>query len=344
MLVVAAMCFTAVVTVGRQAAVEASVSRELSGPAALTLTITDISGNGVLDAATVQLLTGMNGTRAVIARDRPVDAVNGALGAGASPVAVVGLHGTIDAALDLTSGRMPAAGEVIVSGELLSTLRMSDPVGYLEATDGTQWSVVGSFEPVSPFGDLATMAVTTPSIGSVSGGDGNHQQVRMVAQDVSHVRAMQQAALRIVDATPNDIQVISPAAAATTSQSVANELAGFGRSLLFLILGVGAFFVAVVVLADVLIRRRDLGRRRTLGITRGDLMTLVTLRTAVPAVAGAVTGSCVGHVLVTVQHGAPPADFTLAVTVLACVTALGAALPPAAYAAGRDPVEVMRTP
>lgn len=34
--------------------------------------------------------------------------------------------------------------------------------------------------------------------------------------------------------------------------------------------------VAVVVLADVLVRRRDLGRRRTLGVTRGDLTALVT--------------------------------------------------------------------
>ena len=41
---------------------------------------------------------------------------------------------------------------------------------------------------------------------------------------------------------------------------------------LLLILGAGAFFVSIVVLADVLIRRRDLGRRRTLGIGRGDLI------------------------------------------------------------------------
>ena len=37
------------------------------------------------------------------------------------------------------------------------------------------------------------------------------------------------------------------------------------------------------MLADVLVRRKDLGRRRALGATRGAIISLVTLRTLGPA-------------------------------------------------------------
>ena len=52
LLVVAAMCFAAVATVGRQAATEAAVAAELSGPGARVLTVTDTGGTGFLTGAT----------------------------------------------------------------------------------------------------------------------------------------------------------------------------------------------------------------------------------------------------------------------------------------------------
>ena len=93
-------------------------------------------------------------------------------------------------------------------------------------------------------------------------------------------------------------------ALAAGNATITGELAGLGRSLLLLILGAGAFFVAIVVLADVLIRRRDLGRRRTLGIGRADLVLLVAVRTAAPAVLGAVVGAGTGYAVVVGQGGA----------------------------------------
>ena len=87
------------------------------------------------------------------------------------------------------------------------------------------------------------------------------------------------------------VQVDSPAALAETARDLNAQMSGFGRTLLLLILGAGGFFVAAVVLADVLIRRRDLGRRRTLGVTRADLIALVSLRTLITALLGAALGN-----------------------------------------------------
>lgn len=138
--------------------------------------------------------------------------------------------------------------------------------------------------------------------------------------------------------------VESPTGLAELTQAVGGQLAGYGRSLLLLILGVGAFFVGTVVLSDILIRRRDLGRRRTLGATRADLTALVTVRTITPAAIGALVGSLAASV-VNASAGYPaPLDFTVAVAVLAVLTASLGALLPAGYAARRDPVNIMRTP
>ena len=71
LLVVAAMCFAAVATVGRQAATEAAVAAELSGPAARVLTVTDSGGTGFLTGATVATLATTVGVLAPAASADP---------------------------------------------------------------------------------------------------------------------------------------------------------------------------------------------------------------------------------------------------------------------------------
>lgn len=338
-LVVAAMCLASVVTVGRQAATEAALAERLSGPTARTLTITDTGSTGALTGPVITSMTNLHHTQAVIARGAPVDAINGALGAGSPRVAVTEILGTPTSAITLTVGRMPGPGEVIVSDTTATTLGLEQPAGYLESTDGRQWSIVGGFEAITPFEELEDLAV--------AGADPTNQtparQIHVTVADRDHVQQVTLAALALADLDPQRTHVARPAALDEANQAITGQIVGLGRSLLLLILGVGAFFVAIVVLADVLIRRRDLGRRRTLGITRPDLITLVTLRTGMPALLGATLGTTAGALII--SPTAPvPIVFCTAVATLALTTAATAAIPPALYAATRDPVEVMRTP
>ena len=106
------------------------------------------------------------------------------------------------------------------------------------------------------------------------------------------------------------------------------------------VVGVGALLVAGVVLADVLIRSRDLGRRRTLGITRLDLVLLVCARTGIAAGAGVVLG-CGLTAVVLWDHLSPAG--VVGATAVTTTTAVLAAVPPAVFAAHRDPVRVLRT-
>ena len=121
-------------------------------------------------------------------------------------------------------------------------------------------------------------------------------------------------------------------------------MATFGRTLLLGVLGGGALLVAIVTLADVLVRRKDLGRRRALGATRGAILFLVVLRTLAPALLGAALGVAAGLYATSRLGAMPPWPFTLGTATLALLAASVAAIPPALYAATRDPVRVLRTP
>ncbi len=94
----------------------------------------------------------------------------------------------------------------------------------------------------------------------------------------------------------------------------------------------------------VLVRQRDLGRRRALGADRPTIITLVVTRTLIAATLGALAGTAAAVVITTSSGVRAPAGFIGAVAILALLTAAIAAIPPAAIAAYRDPVAVLRTP
>src|SRR5699024_604961 len=155
-LVVAAMCFSAIITVGRQAAMESSIAAELAGPTARTLTVADATGEGITTPATIEVLASIGQVSAVMARGLPIDVVNGALGEGVVEVELIELHGDLTNAIEINSGRMPKSEEVLIPQAMLDKLRLAEPTGFLEATDGRQWSFVGSCEPIAPFDDLSS--------------------------------------------------------------------------------------------------------------------------------------------------------------------------------------------
>lgn len=345
LLVIAGIDVAALATVGRQAAAENELALLLDGPSARTLTVTVTSDAQVITPAAVQSLASLSHTDAVVATSLPVDAYSASLGRGTDPVAIVDAYGTLSRAITITRGRLPATSEVILAEDLMTPLGLAEPVGSLVAPDGREWAIVGTFTASPPFEDFGRMAISSPALNASSGTRGfTFGELRVVADSRNSVGAVQDVVLASIPADQQDTRVTTALAAAQTGTQAQDALAGLGRSVLLLILGAGAFLVVAVVLADVLVRRRDLGRRRTLGITRGDLIALVALRSVIPAGVGAVIGAVVGCVYVRAMSGQVPVAMAIAVTVLAVVTTLLASLPPAVFASRVDPVEVMRTP
>lgn len=92
-------------------------------------------------------------------------------------------------------------------------------------------------------------------------------------------------------------------------------------------------------------RRKDFGRRRALGASRGYIITLLVAQTTLLA----LVGIAVGHLAATalalgLGDPIPGIAFTAAVSILALVAAVLASLVPAITASRREPIRELRTP
>ncbi|WP_029541931.1 FtsX-like permease family protein [Serinicoccus profundi] len=344
LLLVAVMCAATIATVGRTAAAEQQLVDRLDEAGSRVLSVADARGAGLLPPTVVDQARSLSTVERGIGALIPVDVVNGVIGQGGTRVPAWGMHGDLSAVAELTGGRWPGPGEAIVTGTAMEQLGMEDPVGWLALASTTvvdDWSVVGSFTPREPFDDYATGVLY------VAPADQPLDTLHVVLADASAAQTTQSQVVALVSPpTPDALTVTSPVSLAELQAQVTGDLAAFGATLLLGVLGGGALLVAIVVLADVLVRRKDLGRRRALGATRVTIVGLVVGRTLLPALLGAGLGVGAGLFAVSrIGTGvAPPPDFSIATATLALVAAVIAAVPPAVYAATRDPVRVLRTP
>lgn len=335
----AAMCLTTLLTVGRTASAEAQINDRLDAAGSRLLIVTDVRNQGLLSPGVLAVAASMNTVERAIGLTTPFDVTSGAVGEGGPRVAAWSLLGDQDAAVTLTGGRWPGPGEAIVAENATDVLGFDGPAGYL-VFGGDEAPVVGSYVAREPFTQLdagAVIGASRPSAAATT--------MYVVATTATDVAATQSQVLRLVAApTPSDLSVQSPANLAELQRQVGADVGAFGRALLLLVLGAGAVLTGVVVLADVLIRRTDLGRRRALGATRRTVVALVTLRTVIAAAAGALTGAGLGALQAYRLGALAPWSFVAGTMVLTLLTATAAALVPALLAATRDPVRVLRTP
>jgi hypothetical protein len=97
--------------------------------------------------------------------------------------------------------------------------------------------------------------------------------------------------------------------------------------------------------SSVTLRKQDFGRRRALGATRTNIVTLVAIHYLLVAAIGITTGISIATIVTIRWTDAPPdTTFTTAIALLALIVTIIAALPPALIAAYRDPVRVLRVP
>ncbi|WP_157984028.1 ABC transporter permease [Nesterenkonia muleiensis] len=344
-LLVLVMCTAALATVGRTAAAEQQLHQRLDSAGARVLTVTEPSSGSheLINPATISQAAGLSSTERALGAVTAIDVLNGAVGDGAHRVPAWGVYGDLEDAVVLDSGRWPEQGEALVSEEGMERLNLDEPAGWVQpsSTNGLDdWAVVGTFTPREPFGDYG-VGVVYPLDEDVAAVTTLH----VVLHDGNQAAAAQSAVLGILDPPASDhLSVQSPLSMAQLQDELAGDFTTFGRTLLLGVLAGGAFLVAIVVLADVLVRRKDLGRRRALGASREVIVGLVVLRTALPATLGATLGIAAGLGIAGAFDALPPWDFTTGTVVLAILVASVSAVIPAVYAATRDPVNVLRTP
>ncbi len=340
---VAAMCATTGLTVGRAAAAQDQVVARLDDAGSRHLTLTDTRGVGFLTEAVVEQAAGLSTVERAVGLTGAVDSTNTAVGAGGTRVPTWRVVGDLHAAVTLTAGRWPGPGEALVSRAAQAALGLDAPVGAVttvaNTSPGVTFPIVGSFTPRTPYAEIAGGVVVAAPPGTAA------RRLDIVAASAAAATVTQDAALALLNRTdPADLTLTSPETLAQIQAEVLGDLTRFNRSLALLVLGAGAVLVAVVALADVLIRRTEIGRRRALGSPRWALIWIVIARSLVGALAGALAGTEAAVILVVRTGQRPDPAFTTATAVLALLATGLAATVPALVAAHQDPVRVLRTP
>lgn len=336
---VAAMSLTTTLTVGRAAAAQQQVEARLDAAGSRELVIVDAKDQGFITDSVVSSVSGLSTVERAIALGAPVDMTNAAVGRGGQRVSARTLVGQLQWAVDLTGGRWPDPGEAVVTEAAQEALGLSAPAGALIDTIGNEIPVVGTVEPRAPFTDDLTGIVAIPAQPQAS------QTLVVVADTARTAIPTQNAVLGLLARDdPSDLLVTSPATLADVQEEIAGDLTRYGRGLMLAVMAAGAVLIAVVVLAETLARRADLGRRRALGASRPVLIGLVVARTTIAALTGAAVGTIASIATAKIAGNPVGTSFVLATAVLSTLSAAIAAMPPAIRAALQDPVRVLRTP
>lgn len=337
-LLCASMCATTLLTVGRTASAETEVLARMEQAGSRELLVADLRGSGLLTPTIVDSIASVDAVERAVGLTTAQDVRNGHLAQGGEQVPAWGVVGDVTAVSTRVSGRDPMPGEALVSQQAMAALGLDGPAGYV-VQGNQEHPIVGTFTAREPFTELdaGVLVVASPQTTA--------RNLHVIARSTPAVATVQQLTLRIIAAPgPEDLSVQSATSLAALQGDIADDLGLFGRQLLVLVLGAGAVLTAVVVLADVLLRRADLGRRRALGATRRGLIALVMLRALIAAVVGVSLGTAASLAVLNTWEVAVPASFAAGTVTLTLLAAVTASLGPATIAATRDPVSVLRTP
>lgn len=225
----------------------------------------------------------------------------------------------------------------------LDLLGLADVAGSITTTTGASYDVAGQIVPPDFLRDFEPYAfVPQPA----AAGSEAISVLVVIAESPALVGPVSDAVLSVLAVEdPTKVKIHTSEELAQLRLLVQGQLANLSRGLVLVTLGTTAILVAVILFGLVTMRRKDFGRRRALGATRGLIVALLLTQTAVLTLVGIVIGMLVSTiVLISGGDPLPGSSFGAAISVLTLATATGAALLPAVFASTRDPIRELRVP
>ncbi|GAA3230092.1 ABC transporter permease [Nonomuraea helvata] len=216
---------------------------------------------------------------------------------------------------------------------------------------GIRFTVIGILNPVALATDLDSgVLVGWPVAESRLGFDG-HPTTLYTRSDEARLEAVRQVLAGTANPeAPNEVDVSRPsdalAAKQATSQAFANLLLGVGAVALL----VGGVGVANTMVISVLERRSEIGLRRSLGATRGQIRTQFLAESLLLSALGGGggillgTGVTMGYALYSGWPSVVPAWATLGGLAATLVIGAAAGLYPAIRASRLSPTEALSAP
>ncbi|MEH1124706.1 ABC transporter permease [Micromonospora sp. CPCC 206061] len=217
---------------------------------------------------------------------------------------------------------------------------------------GGQWfTVVGILHPVPLAEELDTAAlIGWPVAGALLGFDGYATTVYTRAAETSVEAVQAVLAATANPESPNEVQVSRPSDALAAKQATDETLGGLLLGLGAVALLVGGVGVANTMVISVLERRPEIGLRRSLGATRGQIrvqfLAESLLLSALGGLGGVLLGIGVTAVYASTQHWPTVVPVWAMAGGVAATLLIGAlaGLYPALRAARLSPTEALSSP
>lgn len=340
-LMVTGMIIAVMLTTGRTVAAEQQVLGSIDSAGTRSITVRAEPSAGVTSDV-LGRLGQIDGIEWAGAFSSSIDATN-ALNPDGTRVPARYAYGTHYDQLSIPSDS-PLPGALAYASTLtMDQLGMIDDSGAITLTTGASYSVAGTLTvpdflaPLQPLMLIPQPAATGSEPVTV---------IIVIAESPELVTPLSEAVLSVLAPTdPTKVSVQTSEALAQLRALIKGQLGSFSRGLVLAIAGLTGALVAILLYGLVMMRRRDYGRRRALGATRGLIIALLVTQTGLLALTGIAVGTTVSLlILATTQSPLPGVAFTTALAVLALVAALLAALIPALIASLREPIRELRVP
>ncbi len=334
--VAAATSLGVLATTGRTAIAEQQLLAALDDQGARIVEVRSVDGIAVIPSDAVARVAAISGVEWVIGISRAVDVQSAASSQIRAPL--VRIVGDSPALLMAHAWRQPALLVSQVSG---ARVGLASAAGSVRTALGQSLAVSGAFSAEPPLLDLEQYIL----IQDDEAPEALDRLVVEVAEiaDIESVSAAIPYALGTKGASGSTVG--EPRVLLEARRVVEGEIGGWGRQVVLGALYGALILSSLTVFTGVVARRRDFGRRRVLGASRGQLVALVLGQSLWAAIAGVAIGVPAGVAYLSVTLGTSPRwGFPTGIAILIVGAVALASLPPALVAAHRDPIRALRVP
>lgn len=340
-LMVVGMILAVMLTVGRTVGAEQQVLGSIDSSGTRSITVRAEASAGITSSV-MDRIAGIEGIEWAAGFSAAADGTNSAISDG-NKVPVRLAYGSQFGRLGVPEQSAVGDATGWASEHALELLGMPDRAGGVTLTNGLSYGVGGAMS-LPDFLSGFEPAVFVPQ--PAPHGDEVISTLVVIADTPQLVGPVSKAVVAVLGAEdPSKVTVQTSEALAQLRGLIEGQLGSFSRGLVLALLGLTGALLAILLYSLVMMRRRDFGRRRALGATRGLIIGLLLTQTGMLALIGMGIGIVLSGALLAASGDPwPGLAFSAALGILTLLTALFAALVPATIASRREPIRELRVP
>lgn len=341
-IIVAGMCLIVLLTAGKSEGMRTALTDSLDSAGARTLVFT--SANGVpFDPQAINALAGLNNIAELTAVG-PANDVQAITDGTKLPVRSL----YTDTPGDLGLLALPPSASALGGSVVYMSEQAGKVIGAVDGTvavqtaAGTSYSAAVGLRVPDALAFLEPLAVVPRPLAEAS----NATAVVVTSADAPSVASLTKHVTDILAGdNPKDLRVATSQQLADLAELLGGQFGAFQKSMVAGAMALSAVLVAAIQAGLMMIKRKDYGRRRALGASRGLVMGLILGQAALVSAAGIIAGT-LGSVafLAGTNSPVPTPGYLAAVGLLTLITCLVASILPAVGAAYQDPIKELRVP